>query len=124
MPKALARPKSASLSSPSYGQKKWQDQHQPHRHHRQPDRHTYKLGFTLSGNIIKPSCNEGLEDTSYQLYWLKPFTPMSDQDRISPYNINTIASRQVMRIDKNYQLWEWTFDQYQILLTYNIKLVW
>ena len=24
-----------------------------------------------------------------------PFTPMSDQDRISPYNINTISSRQL-----------------------------
>ena len=32
---------------------------------------------------------------------LKPFTPISDQDRISPYNINTISSRQVMRIEKN-----------------------
>ena len=26
---------------------------------------------------------------------------MSDKDRISPYNINTIPSRQVMRIKKN-----------------------
>ena len=26
---------------------------------------------------------------------------MSDQDRISPYNINTKSSRQVMRIKKN-----------------------
>ena len=29
------------------------------------------------------------------------FTPMSDQDRISSYNINTISRRQVMRIKKN-----------------------
>ena len=29
-----------------------------------------------------------------------PLTPMSDQGRISPYNINTISSRQVMRIKK------------------------
>ena len=28
---------------------------------------------------------------------LDPLTPMSDQDRISPYNINTISSRQMMR---------------------------
>ena len=28
-------------------------------------------------------------------------TPMSDQDRTSPYNFNTISSRQVMRIKKN-----------------------
>ena len=27
-------------------------------------------------------------------------TPMSDQDRISPYNFNTLSSRQVMRIKK------------------------
>ena len=26
---------------------------------------------------------------------------MSDQDRISPYNINTVSTRQVMRIKKN-----------------------
>ena len=32
---------------------------------------------------------------------INPLTPMSDQDRISPYNINTISSRQVMRIKKN-----------------------
>ena len=32
---------------------------------------------------------------------VNPLTPMSDQDRISPYNINTISSRQVMRIKKN-----------------------
>ena len=30
-----------------------------------------------------------------------PLTPMSDQDRISPYNINTISSREVMRMKKN-----------------------
>ena len=63
---------------------------------------TYKLGVTLSGNIIKPSCNEGLEDTSYQLYWLKPFTLMSDQDRISPYNIQQASDEN----SENYQLWE------------------
>ena len=32
---------------------------------------------------------------------VNPLTPMSDQDRISPYKINTISSRQVMRIKKN-----------------------
>ena len=29
---------------------------------------------------------------------LTPSTSMSDQDRISPHNINTVTSRQVMRI--------------------------
>ena len=33
-----------------------------------------------------------------------PITPMSDQDRIFPYNINTTLTRQVMRIKKNINL--------------------
>ena len=32
---------------------------------------------------------------------LKPLTLMGDQHRISPYNINTISSKQVMRNKKN-----------------------
>ena len=32
---------------------------------------------------------------------LNSLTLMSDQDRISPYNINTISNRQVMRIKEN-----------------------
>ena len=31
----------------------------------------------------------------------KIFTPMRDQDRISPYNIDTIPGRQVIRKKKN-----------------------
>ena len=31
----------------------------------------------------------------------EPLTPSSDQSRISPYNINTISSRQVMGVKKN-----------------------
>ena len=42
---------------------------------------------------------------------------MSDQDRISPYNINTMASRQVMRIKKETLIWGLLVDQYQILQT-------
>ena len=45
---------------------------------------------------------------------------MSDQDRISPYDINTISSRQVMRKKKKYQLGE--LIQHQILQT-NIKRI-
>ena len=29
---------------------------------------------------------------------VNPFTPKSDQDRISPYSINTMSRRQVLRI--------------------------
>ena len=42
-----------------------------------------------------------IEDFHCFVYILNPFTPKSDQDKISPYNINTISSRQVMRIEKN-----------------------
>ena len=31
---------------------------------------------------------------------MNPFFPISDQERISPYNINIISRRQVMRIQK------------------------
>ena len=34
--------------------------------------------------------------------FLNPLTPMSDQGGISPYCINTISCRQVMRIKKNF----------------------
>ena len=36
---------------------------------------------------------------------VNPLTPTSDQDRISLYNINTMASRQVMRIKKKILIW-------------------
>ena len=32
---------------------------------------------------------------------MSPLTPVSDQGRISPYDINTISSRRMMRIKKN-----------------------
>ena len=50
----------------------------------------------LQGNVHKL---EGIINN--QILGVNPFTPTSDQDRISPYNINTISSRQVMRIEKN-----------------------
>ena len=36
--------------------------------------------------------------------FLNPLTPMSDQDRISPYNTYTISTKEVMRIKKNINL--------------------
>ena len=39
---------------------------------------------------------------SWGFKWeIYPFTPISEQDRISPYNINTISSRQAIRIRTN-----------------------
>ena len=49
--------------------------------------------------IIKGTENAG---NPHNDEWaVNPSTVMRDQDRISPYNINTISSRQVMRIKKN-----------------------
>ena len=36
--------------------------------------------------------------------FFNPLTPMSDQDRISLYTINTILTRLVVRIKKNFNL--------------------
>ena len=41
-----------------------------------------------------------IQDHFFLLH-LKLLTPKGDQDRISPYNINTISSRKVMRKKKN-----------------------
>ena len=35
---------------------------------------------------------------------IDPLTPVSDQDRISPYSDNAISTRYVMRIKKNINL--------------------
>ena len=50
-----------------------------------------------------PNEQSRIEIANYLLvvFYINPLTPMSDQDRISPYNINTISSRQLMRITKN-----------------------
>ena len=37
-------------------------------------------------------------------FYFNPLTPISDQDRISPYIINTLSTREVMRIKKNIDL--------------------
>ena len=46
--------------------------------------------------------------------FFNPLTPICDQDRISPYNISTISSRQVMGIKRNINLGI-KLIQYQIL---------
>ena len=48
---------------------------------------------------------------------------MSVRDRISPYNIDTISSKQVMRIKKN-QLQDYKLIQYQIPQTNIRRTVW
>ena len=49
---------------------------------------------------------------------------MSDQDRISPYNNNTISSRQVTKIKTNINLPLYKLIQYQILKTNITRTEW
>ena len=49
--------------------------------------------------------------------------PIGDQSDISPYNINTKSSRQVMRIEKNINKWVIDQSQFQILRTNIIEIV-
>ena len=48
---------------------------------------------------------------------------MTDQDRISPYNIYTISNRQVMR-GKKISIRGFYLIQYQILRTYIKRNIW
>ena len=43
---------------------------------------------------------------------------MSDEDRISPYNIDIISSREVMKRKKTFKFRDYWFIQYQIFQTY------
>ena len=49
---------------------------------------------------------------NYDMNAFTPRSPGCDQDRISPYTISTISSRQVMRIKKNIIYW---WNQFQII---------
>ena len=41
---------------------------------------------------------QGEQTECSKLCYVNPLTPMSDQDKISPYNINTISRIEEMRI--------------------------
>ena len=57
---------------------------------------------------------------NYDMNAFTPLSPGCDQDRISPYTISTISSRQVMRIKKNIN---YRWNQFQILQTSIIWIV-
>ena len=48
---------------------------------------------------------------------IKPLSPTSDLDKISPKTISTISSRQAMRIKKKIQLGNYWLIQFHILQT-------
>ena len=53
-----------------------------------------------------------------------PLTPMSDQNRTSPYNINTESSRQVGRIKEKTKLGDYKLIHYQILQIEIMSILW
>ena len=63
----------------------------------------------------------------WQLIFCTPpfnsLTLMSDQDRISPYNINAISSRPVIRTTKKHWLKDCLLIQYHILQTNVMRIV-
>ena len=65
-----------------------------------------------------------IENCQMEFSSLNNLNPTSDQDRNSPYNINTISSRQVMITKKNIQLRDYRLIQYQILRAKIIRVVW
>ena len=71
---------------------------------------TICICFTLAvivldfkGNVPKPKLKlvDVVVHSLVVILNFNPLTLMSDQDRISPFNINTISRRQVMRIKEN-----------------------
>ena len=63
-----------------------------------------KETFLISIIVCSFFCQfkELVENYPISLSQCKPLTPISDQDKISPHNIKTISSRQVMTIKKNF----------------------
>ena len=65
--------------------------------------HNKKVALNLekiqNHRVTVDPCNQiGPQQCNWK--YVNPLTPMSDEDRISPNNINTISSRQVVRIKK------------------------
>ena len=54
--------------------------------------------------MIKARLQRKWSPTKEAIGCLNPLTPMSDQDKISPNDINTVSTRQVMRIKKTISL--------------------
>ena len=57
--------------------------------------HNYYLHFVKFVNFLI------IISLKREIRLINPLTPVSDQDRISPNNINTKSIKQVMRITKN-----------------------
>ena len=61
---------------------------------------TGKMAHECRPGIIRKTSIEPYTSLRTQ-FLMNPLTPVSDQDRIFSYNMNTLSSRQAMRIKKN-----------------------
>ena len=66
-----------------------------------PDHVVVLVCWTLDSVDLITKGTENAGNPHNDEWAVNPSTVMRDQDRIPPYNINTISSRQVMRIKKN-----------------------
>ena len=66
-----------------------------------PDHVVMLVCWTLDSVDLITKGTENAGNPHNDEWAVNPSTVMRDQDRISPNNINTISSRQVMRIKKN-----------------------
>ena len=66
-----------------------------------PDHVVVLVCWTLDSVDLITKGTENAGNPHNDEWAVNPSTVMRDKDRISPYNINTISSRQVMRIKKN-----------------------
>ena len=66
-----------------------------------PDHVVVLVCWTLDSVDLITKGTENAGNPHNDEWAVNPSTVMRDQDRISPNNINTISSRQVMRIKKN-----------------------
>ena len=61
---------------------------------------TGKMAHECRPSIVRKTSIEPNTSLGTQ-FLMNPLTPVSDQDRIFPYDMNTLSSRQAMRINKN-----------------------
>ena len=66
-----------------------------------PDHVVVLVCWTLDSVDLITKGTENAGNPHNDEWAVNPSAVMRDQDRVSPYNINTISSRQVMRIKKN-----------------------
>ena len=60
------------------------------------------FGFCRAGSIIGVIIMSFVKVVYFSaVSWVNPLTPRSDQHETSPYNILTLSSKQVMRINSN-----------------------